>query len=161
MALEIKVDVKIANYRDIIKLAADDMAKSMLLRAQLDIASVGRRFIKGIRVPVKRITGGYDVQILQTPAYGKVYEFGGVSKGKAPSGMLWIPLQRGRRTRAKKRKGKLFRPRGRNVLMNRKTGKVEFIGVPSVTHQRRTHLRRIASEEAAKFSQRIKQLIRV
>jgi hypothetical protein len=158
MALEIKVDVKIANYRDIIKAAADDMAKSMLLRAQLDVASVGRRFIKGIRVPVKRITGGYDVQILQTPAYSKVYEFGGVSKGKP---LLWIPLQRGRRTRAKKRKGKLFRPRGRNVLMNRKTGKVEFIGVPSVTHQRRTHLRRIASEEAAKFTQRIKRLIRV
>ena len=159
MALEIKVDVKIANYRDIIKSAADQMAKAMLLlRAQLDIASVGRRFIKGIRVPVKRITGGYDVQILQTPAYGKVYEFGGVSKGKAPSGLLWIPLQRGRRTRAKKRKGKLFRPKGRNVLM--KTGKVEFIGVASVTNQRRTHLRRIASEEAAKFTQRIKQLIR-
>jgi hypothetical protein len=157
MALEIKVDVKIANYRDIIKLAADDMAKSMLLRAQLDIASVGRRFIKGIRVPVKRITGGYDVQILQTPAYGKVYEFGGVSKGKP---LLWIPLQRGRRTRAKKRIGKLFRPKGRKVLMNRKTKKVEFIGVESVTHQRRTHLRRIASEEAAKFTQRIKQLIR-
>jgi len=157
MPLEIKVDVKIANYRDIIKAAADDMAKHMLLRAQLDIASVGRRFIKGIRVPVKRITGGYDVQILQTPAYGKVYEFGGVSKGKP---LLWIPLQRGRRTRAKKRIGKLFRPKGRNVLMNRKTKKVEFIGIPSMTHRRRTHLRRIASEEAAKFTQRIKQLIR-
>jgi hypothetical protein len=157
MALEIKVDVKIANYRDIIKAAADEMAKAMLIRAQLDIASVGRRFIKGIRVPVKRITGGYDVQILQSPAYGKVYEFGGVSKGKP---LLWIPLQRGRRTRAKKRIGKLFRPKGRNVLMNRKSKKVEFIGIPSMTHQRRTHLRRIASEEAAKFTARIKSLVR-
>jgi len=158
MALEIKVDVKIANYRDIIKSAADEMARMMLVRAQLDVASVGRRFIKGVKVPVKKITGGYDVQILQTPGWSKVYEFGGVSKGKP---LLWIPLQRGRRTRARKRIGKLFRPKGRNVLMNRKTKKVEFIGVASVTHQRRTHLRRIASEEAAKFSQRIKQLIRV
>ena len=157
MALEIKVDVKIANYRDIIKRAADEMAKAMLVRAQLDIASVGRRFIKGIRVPVKRITGGYDVQILQTPAYGKVYEFGGVSKGKP---LLWIPLNRSKRTRARNRKGRLFRPKGKNVLINRRTKKVEFIGVASVTHRRRNHLRRIASEEAAKFTTRIKQLIR-
>jgi len=160
MALEIKVDVKIANYRDIIKMAAQQMARMMEVRGQLDVATVGRRFVKGLKVPVKAISGGYSVKMLQRPAYAKVYEFGGVSKGKAPSGMLWIPLARGRRTRARKRKGKLFRPRGKNVLMNRKSGKVEFIGVPSVTHRRRTHLRRIASEEAAKFSQRIKQLIR-
>ena len=160
MALEIKVDVKIANYRDIIKAAADDMAKHMLLRAQLDVATVGRRFIKGITVPVKRITGGYSVNLMQSPGYAKVFEYGGVSKGKAPSGMLWIPLNRSKRTRARNRKGRLFRPKGKNVLVNRKTKKVEFIGVASVTHRRRTHLRRIASEEAAKFTQRIKQLIR-
>ena len=46
MALEIKVDVKIANYRDIIKLAAENMARMMKVRAQLDVATVGRRFIK-------------------------------------------------------------------------------------------------------------------
>lgn len=158
MALEIKVDVKIANYRDIIKLAAEDMARMMKVRGQLDVATVGKRFIKGLTVPVKRITGGYSVNIMQSPGYAKVFEYGGVSKGKP---MLWIPLMRGRRTRAKKRIGKLFRPKGRNVLVNRKTKKVEFIGVASVTHQRRTHLRRIASEEAAKFSQRIKSLVRV
>jgi hypothetical protein len=148
MPIEIKLDVKIANYRDIIKLAAEQMAHTMRVRAQLDVASVGRRFIRGLTVPVKRISGGYSVQIVQKPAYAKVFEFGGTSRGKP---MLWIPLQRGKRGRAKTFRGKLYRPRGANILIGARDRQVKFIGVTSITNRKRFHLHEIAKQEAAKF----------
>jgi hypothetical protein len=149
MPIEIKIDVKIANFRDIIKDGADRLAHDIKVRAQLDVATVGRRFVRGITVPIKRIQGGYDVQVFQKPAYSKVFEFGPVvSKGKP---MLWIPLQRGKRTRAKSFRGKLFRPIGTNILISKRDGKVKFIGVSSITNRKRFHLREIAAQEAAKF----------
>jgi hypothetical protein len=148
MPIQIKVDVKIANYRDVIKLAAEQMAHTMRVRAQLDVASVGRRFIRGLTVPVKRISGGYSVQIVQKPAYAKVFEFGGISRGKP---MLWIPLQRGKRGRAKSFRGKLYRPRGANILIGARDRQVKFIGVSSITNRKRLHLRAIAQDEANKF----------
>lgn len=157
MPIQVKVDVKIANYRDIIKLAADKMAHDMKVRAQFDVATIGRRFIRGITVPVKRVSHGYSVGIFQKPAYSKVFEFGGVSKGKP---MLWIPLTRGKRVRAKNFRGGLFRPRGTNILIGKRDGKVKFIGVSSITNRKRLHLRDIAKQESAKFATQMKQLVR-
>jgi hypothetical protein len=148
MPVQIKVDVKFANYRDLIKLGAEQMAHTLRVRSQLDVAQVGRRFIRGITVPVKRISKGYSVQVVQKPAYAKVFEFGGTSRGKP---LLWIPLERGRTRRAKSFRGKLYRPKGVNILVGARDRKVKFIGVSSITNRRRTHLRAIAQDEANKF----------
>jgi hypothetical protein len=159
MPIQVKIDVKIANYRDIIQAAAEKMAHDIRVRAQLDVATVGQRFIRGITVPVKRIPSGYDVQVFQKPAYGKAFEFGSTSKAK-PNSMLWIPLQRGKRTRARSFRGVLFRPRGANILISKRDGKVKFIGVKSITNRKRFHLRDIAKQEAAKFSAQMATLVR-
>ena len=155
MPLEIKVDVKIANYRDIIKLAAEDMARVMRDRSRADVGTVSRQFANKLTVPVKRISGGFSVQVIQRPAYSKVYEFGGVSRGKP---LLWMPTSG--KGRARTFRGKLFQPKGSRVLIGKRDGKVKFIGIPSVTHRRRLHLRRIAQEEVAKFNVRMVSRIR-
>jgi hypothetical protein len=157
MPLEIKIDMKVANYGDIIKLAVEETAHTIRERSRADTAAAGfTHWAPKLTVPVKRITGGYLIQVKQKPGFLKVYEQGGTSRGKP---LLWIPVA-GRNIRLSKYKGpKLFRPRGRNVLLDPQR-KVRFVGIASHTHRKRLHLRAIAKEETDKFLARMMPLIR-
>jgi hypothetical protein len=155
MSFEVKVDVKMANYRDLIHQAAEECANVIRDRSRMDVASVGRRFADKLTVPVKRISGGYVIQVIQRPAYSKVFEFGGVSRGKP---MLWIPVSG--RGRARTFRGGLFRPKGANILVGTRDHKVKFIGVASIVNRRRLHLHEIAQEEAAKLVQHMGPALR-
>jgi hypothetical protein len=158
MPLEIKIDMKVANYRDIIKEAAEKTAHVIRERSRADTTAAGfPRFAKRLTVPVRKIQGGYAIQVVQKPGFMKVYEEGGVSSGKPPSGLLWIPVE-GRKQRLSKYKGPKLIRRG-NVLIGR-DHKVKYVGLPSHTHRQRLHLKAIAKEEADKFTAQMKTLIR-
>ena len=155
MAVEVHIDVNIANYRDIIKQAAEQCANEIRERSRADVGATSTYFANKLTVPVKRISGGFEIDVIQRPAYSKVFEFGGTSVGKP---MLWIPVSG--KGRAKTFRGKLYRPRGKNVLVGSRDGKVKFIGVKSITNRKRFHLREIAQQEAAKLSQSLAMLVR-
>jgi hypothetical protein len=158
MPLEIKIDMKVANYRDIIKQAAENTAHAIRERSRADTAAAGfQRWAKRLTVPVHKIQGGYSIEVIQKPGWMKVYEEGGVSSGKSPSGLLWIPVA-GRKQRLGKYRGPKLIRRG-NVLIGR-DHKVKYVGIPSHTHRPRLHLKAIAKDEVAKFTAQMKTLIR-
>jgi hypothetical protein len=163
--VQVKWNVK--ELGPVIKAVADAVSKNIQTRSRADIASSGlrhpARFVRGLRTYVKTAPRkGYRVQVFLSPAYSHVWEYGGTSVGKP---MLWI-AQPGAPRRVGSYGGKLFRPKGTNVLMSRPsrvkvTGimgsgtskpKVMYVGVKSVTHARRFHLRQIAYDEANKLT---------
>jgi hypothetical protein len=169
---EIKIDVKLANNRDVIGQAARETAKIIRERSRQDIAGALNRpgrFVKGLTTRVRSISKGYAIQVFQWPSYAKVWEYGGTSVGKP---LLWLPAM-GNRLKRRNYLGKLIRPPGKNVLMSTGAGvavrgifgtgpkrEVKFIGVRSVTHRKRFHLREIALDEASKFATRMRQFVR-
>jgi hypothetical protein len=158
MSFEIKVDMKVANYGDIIKQAAEETANNIRDRGRADTAAAGfGRWAKRLTVPVRKVHGGYKIEVRQMPGFMKVYEQGGTSSGKAPSGLLWIPAP-GRKQRLSKYRGPKLIRRG-NVLIGR-DHKVKYVGIPSHKHQKRLHLRAIAQDETNKFMAKMMPLIR-
>ena len=163
--VQVKWNVK--ELGPVLKAVADSVAKNIQTRSRADIASSGlrhpARYVKGLRTAVRTAPRkGYRVQVFLSPAYSHVWEYGGTSLGKP---LLWI-AQPGAPRRVRKYGGKLFRLPGSNVLVSRPsrvkirgmagTGmakpKVMYIGVKSVTHARRFHLRQIAYDEANKLT---------
>jgi hypothetical protein len=160
--VEIRWDVK--QFGPIIHDGVTALAKTIRERSRRDIAGGLHhpdRFVKGLTTKVSRISRGYAVQVLQRPAFAKVWEYGGISTGKP---LLWLPLAPNR-MRLRSYGGKLFRPPGKRVLIaasagtrirgiggtGRTQGQVKYVGVTSITHRKRFHLRDIAVEEANKF----------
>lgn len=163
--VQVKWNVK--ELGPVLKAVADAVAKNIQTRSRADISSSGLRnpgrYVKGLRTYVRTAPRkGYRVQVFLSPAFSHVWEYGGTSLGKP---LLWI-AQPGAPRRIRAYGGKLFRPKGTNVLMSRPsrvkvTGmhgsgeakpKVMYIGVKSVTHARRFHLRQIAYEEANRLT---------
>jgi hypothetical protein len=164
MVFQVEVRWNIKQLGPVLREAIVGLEKIIQQRSKQDIATnVSGRFAKGLTTGVKRISRGYVIQVFQRPAFGKVWEYGGVSVGKP---LLWIPVP-GSPRRISRYGGKLFRPRGTRVLMSmpsrvaitgvmgsgQRKPQVKYIGVSSVTHRPRLHLRKIALEEANKFSQ--------
>jgi hypothetical protein len=154
----------------VLKAVADSVAKNVQARSRADIAGSGlhnpARYVRGLRAVVRTAPRkGYRVSVFLSPSFSHVWEFGGTSLGRP---LLWI-AQPGAPRRIKAYGGKLFRPKGTNVLMSQPsrvkvTGvhgsgmakpKVMYVGVKSVTHARRFHLRQIAYEEANRLSETI------
>ena len=172
MTFEVEVGWNIKDMGPIFREAVTQTAKAMRVRSRADIsAGVGGNYARGYWNKVTKIPGGYKISETVRPAYVKVWEYGGTSVGKP---LLWIPAT-GNMTPIKKWKGgKLIRPGGKNVLMTTGStvkvrgmagtgsgvGKVQYIGVRSVTHRQRFHLRQIAIEEANNFSKHWGTLLR-
>ena len=163
--VQVKWNVK--ELGPVIKAVADAVAKNVETRSRADIAGSGlqhpARYAKGLTTRVGTAPRkGYRVQVFLRPSFAHVWEYGGTSVGKP---LLWI-AQPGAPRRVRQYGGKLFRLPGTNVLVSRPsrvkvTGvmgsgmqkpKVMYVGVKSVTHARRFHLRQIAYDEANKLA---------
>jgi hypothetical protein len=162
MSFKVEVDWKVKDSGPILVEAVRDTAQTIEQRSKADVAgNVNNpgRFVKGTTAKVEKVSGGYSIKVRQKPAFTKVWETGGVSVGKP---LLWIPVH-GVKGRVRKFKGKLIRLPGKQVLMAT-TGKfkdmIRYIGVSSVTHRKRLHLKEIAIDEANKFSKRWADLFR-
>jgi len=166
-AFRVRVQWNVKELGPVLKAVADGLAKNIETRSRADIANSGlanpSRYVKGLRARVR--TGprrGYRVQVFLRPNFAHVWEYGGTSVGKP---LLWI-AQPGAPRRIKAYGGKLFRPKGTNVLISKPSrtrvrgmagtgqakAKVMYVGVKSVSHARRFHLRQIAYEEANKLT---------
>jgi hypothetical protein len=157
---KVKVQWNIAALGPILKSVVETVAKGIEMRSRLDIMNSGlrnpARYVKGLTTKVRKRREGYGIQVFLRPNYASVWEYGGTSLGKP---LMWIRQKA--TTPATKRagafkRGTLFRPKGRNVLLFNPPGKAKteelYVGVASVTHARRFHLRKIAYEEANRLS---------
>jgi hypothetical protein len=171
MTFEVEVGWKIADMGPIFREAVVDTAKTIRQRSRADIAAgVRGKYARGYWNKVEKISGGYKISETVRPAYVKVWEYGGTSVGKP---LLWIPAS-GNKFTIKKYPGILIKPRGKNVLMTPGStvkvrgmagtgsgvGTVKYIGIRSMTHRKRFHLRQIAIEEANNFSKTWGTLLR-
>jgi hypothetical protein len=162
MPLQVSVDWKVKDSGPIYREAVQSTAEAIEQRSKQDVASNlkhAARFVRGTTAKVSKVSGGYSIKVMQRPGFAKVWETGGVSVGKP---LLWIPAP-GHRQKINKTRAKLFRPRGSRVLVaasGQHKGEVRFIGISSVTHRKRFHLKQIATEEAKRFAERWGKLFR-
>jgi hypothetical protein len=163
MPFLVEVNTNLREHGPIVRSAVVMLSRTLRERGRKDIASAGHfgRYAKGWNTSFKAVPGGFVVQAFLRPAFLKVEEYGGVSVGKP---LLWIPKPP-LRIKARRYGGRLFRPPGSRVLLavGRRvrvrgmagTGgggsQVAYIGVTSVTHRPRFHLRAITQQEAERF----------
>lgn len=171
---EVEVNWNVKDMGPIFREAVVQTAKVIRERSRADIkAGVRGNYARGYWNKVEKIEGGYKISETVRPAYVKVWEYGGTSVAKSGK-LMWIPAP-GNKTKLKKWKGgKLIRPGGKRVLMTmgstRKirgmagtgtgVGRVQYIGITSMTHRKRFHLRQIAVEEANNFSKHWGELLK-
>jgi len=161
MSIDINVKMDVRDLEEVTREAVRGMADDIQRLSREDITSGGfGRWAKGTRTSVQSQAGNnYTVLLKVRPGFLKAYEYGAVAIGRP---MLWIPSPENsfKKTRAKRlvrdTQVKMFRPPGKNVLISSKTGKVMFIGIPSVKIVPRLHLVDIAELEASRFVERLK-----
>lgn len=166
MVFQVEVRWNVKQFGPVIREAVAATSKTIQERARKDVAAGVRhpgRFVKGTTTKVARVRGGYAIQLFLRPTFAKVWEYGGTSVGKP---LLWLPAP-GNKVKLRNFGGKLIK-RGRVLVTasrtvairgmagtGQKAGQVKYIGVASVTHRRRFHLREIAMDEANKFVQKM------
>lgn len=172
MSFEVEVGWNVKEMGPIFREAVTQTAKIIRERSRADIsAGVRGRYARGYWNTVEKIEGGYKISETVRPAYVKVWEYGGTSVGKP---LLWIPVGTNKTPIKKWKGGMLVRPKGKNVLMTAGSrvkvrgmagtgsgvGAVQYIGIRSMVHRKRFHLRQIAVEEAQNFTKRWGELLR-
>jgi hypothetical protein len=171
---QVNVAWKVKDLGPVMREAVAVTAKTIQERSRQDVAGGlhnAGRFAKGTTTQIKKIEGGYAIDVIQRPSFAKVWETGGTSRGKP---LLWLPAP-GNRIPLRKYQGKLIRPKGKNVLIaavpgtrvtgmagtgSTTRGQVKYIGVSSITNRKRFHLEQIAFEEANKFVEHWGALLR-
>lgn len=148
---EVTVAMKMRDYAQVTKEAVDKLSERMEDRGRQNLAGSGfQHFTKTSYSNVRHIgSGNYEVGFFARPGFLYVYEYGGVSVGRP---MLWFPAPGMPRIRAGSWGGKLFRPRGTNVLIGGRDRRVRYIGVRQITHSPRLGLSDIAEDEANRFA---------
>jgi hypothetical protein len=165
--LQIDLNVSLWDFGKLTREAVRTMAKDLEAEERADISAAGmQRFAQRTSVRVATVHGGFDVYVNLRPGWMKAWEMGAVSvprrRQKTAGGqpLLWIPVPDGPRIRARGFRrvfGKLYRPKGKNVLISVETGRVAYIGIPSSTIQPVLHQRDIAEEQAAKFTEHLQE----
>jgi hypothetical protein len=162
MTFRIDVNVNVKEFGPIVRESVKAMAKNIRTKGRQDIARGGRfgnRFTRGLATGIRAVEGGYRVRVTLKPSFMKVFEYGGVSVGKP---LLWIAPRGtpayGIRAAAW---GNLIRPRTkgflglgrryRDVLIDKRTGAVRYVGVRYIRNVQRFHIRDISYAEAENF----------
>lgn len=161
MTFQVEVQWNVAALGPIFSAGVKQLAAAIRKESRADVkAGIRGRFDRGVIVKTKRIDAHtYVITEHLKPAFAKVWEYGGHSVGRP---LLWMPspphklklrhyagklLKKGRTLISQ---GSGVRVRGMHGTGTRKA-EVQFIGVHSVTHRQRFHLRNIATREAQKF----------
>jgi len=149
MPFMVEINTNLREHGPIVRSAVVMLSQRIRERSRKDIAAAGHfgRYAKGFTTSFKSIQGGYVVETRLRPAFLKVKEYGGISVGKP---FLWIPKPP-LRIKLRKYGGKLFRPKGKRVLIRPTDGEVMYIAINSVTHRPVFHLRQIEKEESERF----------
>jgi hypothetical protein len=152
VATDFKVDVKmdVADFESITREAVKVLAKELEGAERANIAAAGMaRYAKRTNVTVSGRGKNWTINVRSRPNWMRAHEYGATSIGKP---MLWIPVNTPlRHQRASGYPVKLFRPPGTNVLINTKTRRVAYVGIPAATIRPRLQMREIAEKYAAKF----------
>jgi hypothetical protein len=150
MPIKVELKTNMREHGPIVRSAVAQMAKGMRSRSRDNVRSTGRLGAWGamaVRTNVQKLSGGYLVNEVLTPRFLKAFETGAQSVGKP---WLWIPSPPNK-VRIGKRQTKLWRPSGTNVLIDRKTRQILYVGIRQTTIRKRLALTEIAEEEAAKL----------
>jgi hypothetical protein len=157
MSFQIDVNVNMRDWPQATRAGVSLTQREIRNRTREQIRSTGMsRAARGLNTKVTKVAGGWMLQVLQSPSFLKVFEYGGTSVGKP---LLWIPVEPALRGVRARTLTNLFRPGGknnrRNVLISKTDGKVKYVGVRSITNRPRFRIREIAKQEAAKFLERL------
>ena len=142
------------------------MARRAVMETARDIRQQGRGQVRAtsrkftVTTKVSRERGGFRIAVNLIPHFGKVFEYGGVSRGQP---LLWfgvafdskgIPASRypGRLVRLTSRKN------GRQVLINARSRQIKYISVEQVNFRPQWNIRKIALHEAERLVQRLKEM---
>lgn len=163
---EISVTMNIKDLGKLADQAARQTAREIRTAGREQIGASGRfssSWVRGLTATVRHQGGGLMIKVLQKPNYAKIFEYGGTSVGRP---LLWIPAPGqldAHGVRASQYPGKLFRPKGRNVLVLRQRGSnrnmVKYIGIPQVTIRPRWNLRAMATQKAQQLVDRLKSMM--
>jgi hypothetical protein len=165
---KVNIDVSLWDFGNITRNAVTKMAKELEAKEREDIAAAGmQRFAPRTTVRPVAVHGGYDVYVNLKPGWMKVWETGSTHpivpvrpQKTAGVRLLWIPVPDAPRIRARGYRrvfGKLYRPKGKNVLIDWASGKVAYVGIQQQTIKPVLHSRDIANEEAEKFSKLLQE----
>jgi hypothetical protein len=163
MTFRIDVNVNVKEFGPIVRDSVKELAKNIRTRSNRDIRSAGkfgRRFNVGTHIRAIDGGAGFRLRVYQRPAFAKVFEYGAPASVGKP--LLWIPRKGtqyyGVRAIAWQT---LIRPRTkgilglfgryRNVLIDKRTHKVVYVGVRQTRNVQRFHIRDISYREAENF----------
>jgi hypothetical protein len=151
--IDFKVEVKLAlsDFEAVTREAVNKLAKELQEAERANVTAAGMgKYAKGTTVSVRGRGRNWEIDVKSRPNWMRAHEYGAVSVGQP---MLWIPVPGAifRHMRAKGYPQKLYRPPNSNVLINVKTRKVAYIGIPRANIRPRLDMRAIAEEKAAKF----------
>lgn len=151
MTFTVDVKYNVMQLGPVVNDSVKQLATDIQNLGRADIQRAGRigRFAKGFRTRSAKYDFGHVVYVDWRPNYAKIFETGGTSVGRP---LLWIPVP-GRRGRIGKSRLKLYRPKGKNVLIAARGGQIRFIGVRSVTIKRRVHIKEIVQREVNHFAE--------
>ena len=148
---QVEARVNVRDFGAVTRSAVSLVASRYRDRARKDIAAAGhfpRSYISGLTTRVMKVDAGWMMQARIWPSFMKMYEYGGTSVGKP---FLWLPIPP-TKVHVNKYRGRLIHPSLKSrVLLRRSDRKPLFVAISSVSNRQRLHLRKIASEEAAKF----------
>jgi hypothetical protein len=138
--------------------ACTDAAKEIERRGRADIAgggNFGPRWQQGFNSRVVEKKDAFDIVTTMgggpPVSYWKIFEYGATISAKNPSGLMWIPFDKGNTTWPRDYGGSLFRI-GR-ALFDSDTKKPMYFGTPSVRIPQKFHLRDIIRQVSKELSQ--------
>ena len=165
--LQVEADIKLMDFGTVTRDAVNRLAKELEAKEREDISAAGmQRFAHKSTTRVSTVHGGWDVYVNLKPGWMKVWETGNPhivpKRPQKTAGvrLLWIPVPDAPRIRARGYRrvfGKLFRPKGKNVLIDMVTKKVAYVGIPQQSIAPVLHTRDIANEEAQKFVRNLRE----
>jgi hypothetical protein len=165
--IQVEADISLMDFGKVTRQAVDRLAKELEGKEREDVAAAGmQRFANRTTVRVKPVHGGWDVYVNLKPGWMKAWETGAANivpkrpQKTAGVRLLWIPVPDAPRIRARGYRrifGKLYRPKGKNVLIDMVSKKVAYVGIPQHSIPSVLHTRDIANEEAEKFVKNLRE----
>jgi hypothetical protein len=154
MVALVEVKTNLRENGPIVRSAVTATAKAIEDRGRKNIAGAlrnGAKWAKNFIYKIEKSEGGYLISFYLKPGFLHGFERGMISVGKP---FMFVPVPP-LRVKARKFAGKLWEPRGTNVLIRDSDHRIMYVGIRQVTNKQRFFLRDIAFDEANKFIEHI------